>query len=74
MCHTIEMGSHTKSVGRGAGQFRSGGQVRVSQSLILKAGCDLTGGVAPYSSAANRAGICVILSHWGQQQGDVVAF
>lgn len=73
-CHTSEMGAHTKSVGRGAGKFRPGGQVRVSQSLILKAGCDLTGGVAPYSSAANRARICVILSHRGQQQGDIVAF
>lgn len=72
--HTVEVRAHTQPVGGGARQFRSRGQVSVGQSLIFQARYNLTGRVAPNSSAANGAGIRVILSHRGQQQRDIVAF
>lgn len=71
---TVEVGAHAQSVGGGAGQFGPGGQVRVGQSLIFEAGYDLAGRVAPYPSAADGAGVRVVLGHRGEQQRDVVAF
>lgn len=70
---TVELRAHTQSVGGGARQFWSWGQVSIGQSLLLQARCNLTGRVTPNSSTANRVGIWVILSHWGQQQRNIVA-
>lgn len=72
-CHTVEMGAHTQAVGGGARQFGSCGQVSISQSLFFEARDNLAGRVPANSTAANGAGIWVILSHRGQQQRDVVA-
>lgn len=74
VCPTVELRAHTQSVGVGARQLRSWSQVRVDQSLFLQARDHLTSRVAPDSSAADRAGVRVVLGHGGQQQRNVVAF
>lgn len=74
--HTIELRlrADTQPVGRSSSCFRPCSQVREGQSRFLQTWYDLTGWVAADSSATNRAGIGVVLSHRSEQQRDVVAF